>query len=85
MNENNLELFTELTEQESSEVNGGLYTYNNYTQQALGSALGASGSEWWRRNFYGALAQGNFNAALGATDRYIGGLRNSLGRFGIFV
>jgi hypothetical protein len=76
----NTQLFTEITSQEATQINGGFTT-----QQLLGMALGGAGSAWWSRNFWGNVGQGNIGGAIAVTDRYLRGLTNSLNRFGIAV
>jgi hypothetical protein len=74
------QLFTEITIQEATQINGGLST-----QQLIGAALGGAGSAWWSRNFWGNVGRGNLGGAISVTDRNLRGLTNSLNRFGIAV
>jgi hypothetical protein len=74
------QLFTEITMQEATQINGGFST-----QQLLGAALGGAGSAWWARNFQSNVNRGNLGGAISVTDRNLRGLTNSLNRFGIAV
>ena len=74
------ELFSEISQEQASQLNGG---YRFPTIKMVGAGMGMAGSGWWRRNAGYAIRRGDYGGFIRTTDIYMRSITGILRGAGI--